>query len=240
MIAVSWLAAHTAQRERGAIRDEGWWLLGVTVLALFVGRAGYVLENLAYFRENPEHILGLRRAAGIHGLGALVGGLAAVGLWAAVSHRRLWPLLGRLTPPALWIVAGAWWACQDVACVWGKSMPASAGAWRWLTVEAPDLTHMYEPRIAIHTLGIVWALGMAVLGWALGPHGFLVMPSYLAGSVGLTLLRGNPTVMVAGVRLDTLLHASLSIAAAAFAWSCLRLLRPESRPHIGMRQKPGA
>jgi prolipoprotein diacylglyceryltransferase len=224
VMAVVWLYGRAARRHDLDTHTLGWWLLGLLACAILLGRAGYIVENWDYFVQNPEMALRLRRTPGLHGLGALLGGLLGAGAWATLARRRFWHLLARLTPAGLWIAAGAWWGCWDAGCAWGK-----VGAPGRLTVQAPDLYHTLAPRYPVQLLGMAWAGVTAGLGWALGDGAAWAMPVYLVAAAALTLLRGDPAVRVGGLRLDTLLHVVAALVLAGYGF-IVRRRTPELAP----------
>lgn len=207
-LAVAWLLWRN---RRLAMPAFSLGLLGVAVVALLLGRAGYILTHTAYFRQNPADMLNFRSSAGIHGFAALLGGLLGALLWSTIGNQPFWTLITLLSPAALWIAAGAWWACEDVGCVWGRSVTNATGAQRLLVVPSPDLYRSVEPRIAVPALGMGWATATALLAGSSEKRGVLALSLYLAGAAGLTLLRADPAPTFRSQRLDTLLHGGLAI-----------------------------
>ncbi|MGC9347524.1 MAG: prolipoprotein diacylglyceryl transferase family protein [Anaerolineae bacterium] len=218
--ALMWLKWEASRRE--AIREPhlGRWLLAIAIGALLLGRAGYVGIHADYFWQNPQDVLDVREIGGINGTSALLGGLIVVTVWASIGQRRFWSLLSLLAPAALWIGAGAWWACQKTGCAWGKTVSAVGNHPTWFAVEAPDLYQMVEPRYPVRIVGIGWAATMAGLAWALGKDGAWALALYMAGAAGLTLLRGDAVPMIGGVRSDTAAQGTLAVA--LICYGCLR------------------
>ena len=215
--AAIWLA-WAGPRRGWRAGHLGWGILWVTVVALLIGRAGFVAREAAYFRQNPSQVVRLRRAAGIQAEAAWIGGLAAVGMWLRWrrgSIQRLWPLLGLLTPGALLVAAGAWWACRGAGCASGIAAPADGGV-RWLIAHGPNLYHEVVPRYAVQTLGALLALAAAALGWWWGADGAAALAVYFAGTALLTLLRGDPMALVAGLRVDWLAQLTLALGIAVY------------------------
>ncbi|MGC9522669.1 MAG: prolipoprotein diacylglyceryl transferase family protein [Anaerolineae bacterium] len=211
LIAMAWLIWMSPGRRDIHERHLGWWLLLITLCALVFGRAGYIAENAGYFRQHPDRLLRLRQTAGLHGMTALLGGLLGTVLWARASGHSLWDRLTCLAPPALFIAAGAWWACQHVGCAAGRPLSNPANIPTWLAVEAPNLYHAVTPRYPVQSLGLVWGLLTAGLAWFLHRKGAAALPLYLAGATGLTLLKAQAVPTLLGIRTDTWSHAALGL-----------------------------
>lgn len=202
-------------------------LLWVAALGtLLGGRSLYVVQHAAYFAQQPGDSLQLWRVGGLSGPGAWIGGAVAVALWARYAGFSWFHAYGLLTPAALALSAGAWWGCFDVGCSWGREVAGTVPAWqRWLVVEAPDLYRTLTPRYAVQWLaagtGALLALAAAWRPKFWGP----VVGLYLALLALLTFLRGDPVLMVGGLRLDMLLYGGLAGSAVISACLFLRTSR---------------
>jgi len=209
-----WQRAPRVGLDRRTMR---FWVCGVVLAALIAGRVGYALGNTAYFTQHPALLLRLDRVGGLHGGGAMIGTLIAVGLWSIVSHQPVSILVSFLSPAVLFVAAGAWWGCMDAGCAWGREIiPVTDGA-RWFTAPLPDVYQTMTPRYAVQPMGAVWALTLALLAAALGKHGGLALALYWFGSAGLTWLRADPVPLLiaptaANLRLDTVLDLALAVS----------------------------
>jgi prolipoprotein diacylglyceryltransferase len=232
--ALIWLKWQATRREDIQRSHFGWWLLALSIGALLLGRVGYVWIHADYFQQHPRDVLDVREIGGVDGISALLGGLIVAATWAGVARQRLWPRLGLLTPAALWVGAAAWWACRDVGCAWGKIVSPLTGRPRWLIVEAPDLYQMFELRYPVRIWGLIWAVTMAGMAWALGKHGGWALTLYLIGGAGLTLLRGDSVPMIGSIRSDTAVQATLAvsllISGGLYNWRTVRIARSNSSP----------
>ncbi len=219
-VALAWLGWWSRRHAGHRLSTEslGWGIAGVTAVALFAGRAGFILLNLDYFRQHPGAVLRLKQVAGIDDIGAMIGALAALGVWAARQGQGLtfYSLLSQLAPAGLWTAAGMWWARQGIGEAWGR-VASSEGSWTWLATQSPDLYHTVALRYAVQTLGMGWAALMALLAWLWGPNGVLAIALYLAGAAALTLLRGDQVPLLWGIRVDTVLYAGLALALTAYS-----------------------
>jgi len=127
-----WMVVRSAP-ERQASR----WLNGALLclgFSLFGARLGYLLMNLAYYRQVPFEAFSLW-AGGLSAAGGLVGGLLGVGLAMRAGRVRLVEALDRwsgLLPP---LTASLWIGCYFSGCAygaqvnWGLPAPDEAGNW---------------------------------------------------------------------------------------------------------------
>ncbi len=209
-LALLWLWISTSRRHN----VDRWQMVRVTWLvalgALLMGRFGYVLEQRAYFSNRPGDIIALREVGGLHGAGAWIGGLLALGIDQQLTkpRRRMLPLL---MPAALLIAAGAWWGCVDAGCAWGQVAFNAPGWAQWLVVEAPDLYHTIKPRYAVQHIAALSALVMSGLAILRPQSGLLFGAGYMLSAAGLTVLRADPVPTISGYRLDSLTHLILAL-----------------------------
>ncbi|MFP4395160.1 MAG: prolipoprotein diacylglyceryl transferase family protein, partial [Anaerolineales bacterium] len=190
-IALFWLWASAPRRgiPRRAVLIGVW---AITLAALIGGRAGYLLENQAYFRQHPGAAFDLHRTGGMHGHGAWIGGLIALAIWCRVTARG-WHLGSDLfAAPALLVAASAWWACAQAKCAWGRALWQAPPLVRWLIVELPDPYHAIEPRFAVQYIGAAWAASLALAGLVMRKRERWLLPIYFAGAAALSLLRADP------------------------------------------------
>jgi phosphatidylglycerol:prolipoprotein diacylglycerol transferase len=183
--------------------------------ALLGGRAVYVWLNAAYFAENPAEAWQLWQG-GLNYHGALLGGLAALWLWARLTRRPFWPTAGLFAPGLALLVAFGWAACAVEGCAYGRA--AAPGL---LAGDLPDDRGVYALRYRTQIAGALGALLVfAAAWWAAGR----VRPAALFwGALGglalvhivVALGRGDPSPVVLEARLD--LGVELGLLAAAVA-----------------------
>ncbi len=211
-VALLWLWATATRREvpRRAILIGVW---AITLAALIGGRAGYILENQAHFRQHPGAIYDLHRAGGLHGHGAWIGGLIALVIWSRVTSQGWRAGSDLFAAPALLVAASAWGACAQAKCAWGRAMWQAPPLVRWLIVDLPDQYHTIEPRYAVQYIGAAWAAILALASLAMHRRERWLLPIYFAGAAALSLLRADPTPtwpMLQPWRSDTLLSLLLA------------------------------
>ncbi len=188
--------------------------------ALVGGRAVFVWLNAAYFAENPVEAwqLGL---GGLNYHGALVGGLAALWLWARLSRRPFWPYAGLMTPGLALLVAFGWAACAVEGCAYGRA--AAPGLWAG---DLPDDAGVYALRYRTQLAGAMGALLVFAGAWWAAAR---LRPATLFwGTLGglalvhavVALGRGDASPVVLGVRLVVWAElALLATSGVGLAWA---------------------
>ena len=215
------LTAALARRDAGGELD-GWLdgALAAAAGALLGGRAVFVWLNAAYFAENPVEAwqLGL---GGLNYHGALVGGLAALWLWARLSRRPFWPYAGLMTPGLALLVAFGWAACAVEGCAYGRA--AAPGLWAG---DLPDDAGVYALRYRTQLAGAMGALLVFAGAWWAAAR---LRPATLFwGTLGglalvhavVALGRGDASPVVLGVRLVVWAElALLATSGVGLAWA---------------------
>lgn len=197
--------------RRGFKRQEViLWLWIILAVAMICGRLGYMIGNLAYFRQNPKSVFEFGKVGGLHGSSTLMGGILIVWIWSHRTKRPFSDTLALLTPLTLGIAAGSWWGCLDIGCAWGQEVSTLQAANTWYITRSPDLYHVILPRYPVQILGMLCAIVMAILAITSGKKGSIGLGLYLLGSTALTLLRADPVPQIGALRIDTLLDATLA------------------------------
>ena len=194
----------------------GAWLDGALAAAggaLVGGRGVYVWLNAAYFAENPTEAAQVW-LGGLNYHGALLGGLAALWLWARLSGRPFLRHAALFAPGLALLVAFSWAACAAEGCAFGRAAPP--GLWAG---DLPDDTGVYALRYRTQIAGVLGALAVFAVVWRVEAR---LRPAALVWSTlgGLALVhivvalgRGDPSPVVLGARLDFLMELGLSAAA---------------------------
>lgn len=176
-------------------------LLGARLayVAAYWGYYGTRLVEAAQFWEG-----GLSWAGGA--AGALVG---LVGL-AAIGGRNFWGEADWLAIPAVIVGASAWFGCLLDACAYGQRTEAGPSL--------PDMLGVFAPRWPTQAMGGIISL-LAVgalfrLSQIRPPSGVLASAALsllAATSLSLAFLRGDPSPVLAGLRLDGLASGVLLV-----------------------------
>ncbi len=220
-LGVLWLWWAAPRRGFSRARAAG-LLWSVAAMALLAARLGYALGQPAYFRAHPADLWRLTAVGGVHGASAWLGGLLAAWIWARWADRAPTEVWNLLAPASLLVAAGAWWACLDRGCAWGRVALSSPPGWRWAVAELPDLYHVVMPRYAVQTLGAAGAL--LLLPLALGERrcAGLAVALYLVGAAALTHLRADPVPQLGPYRADLLLNVALALGLWGTYWRAWR------------------
>ena len=146
--------------------------------------------------------------------GALLGGLAALWLWARLTRRPFWRTAALSAPGLALLVAFGWAACAVEGCAYGRA--AAPGLWAG---DLPDDSGVYALRYRTQFAGALGALAVFAAAWWAAAR---VRPAALFwGTLGglalihavVALGRGDPSPVVLGARLDFWVELGLLAAA---------------------------
>lgn len=182
------------------------------LLAGWLGaRLGFWLVNWHYFGERPFELLLLWRG-GQTAYGALIGGLAGLGVWCWWQKRPFLAYANLLTPALLLIIVTGWAACWFEGCAYGAETllgPFSANL--------PDVFGVFAVRYQTQLLGIGLNLLLLALAYlqTRKPTNFPLFPLTLMLTnlihLALTFLRGDTAPVLLGWRLDSWLALLFAI-----------------------------
>ena len=220
------LGVTAALARRDGPRD---WLdsaLAAAAGGLLGGRVVFVWLNADYFAENSFEAWQLWRG-GLNYHGALLGGLAALWLWtllARPARRPFYRYAGLLAPGLALLVAFGWAACRFEGCAYG--LPAPPGI---LTADLPDNLGVFAVRYRTQLFGALGALAVFALALAASrrarpaPLFWGVMAGLSLARAAVALGRGDPSPLVAGLRLDLLIDLGLlAVCLMAFIYTSRR------------------
>lgn len=211
VLAATGLTARFA-RTKG-VRDWFDAQLVVAVTAVVVGRVGFVLGQWPYYEEHTHEILQFTQG-GLSYPAALLGGLAALWLWARFQRRPFYEDAALFAPGFALLVAFGWLACRFEGCAYGRETVMGP-----LASDLPDEFGVFALRYQSQFVGLTLTLMVsALLLWLARrfntPALFWVslalvsLAHLLAG-----LLRGDPALMVGPLRLDVLVDGLLFVGA---------------------------
>ena len=192
--------------------------LAALALGLVGARLGFILLHERYFLGNPLEAAWVWRG-GLSWVGAALGALAAVGLYAALRHVRLAPLADALVLPSLAVALAAWTGCLLENCVYGLPIPPGP-----LAPPAADLFGVVGPRWPTAAVGMIASgLLLCLFLWMDGRrfgHGQRAVGA-LAGlaavGLGLSFTRADPALILGALRVDGLGAALLLVLALTLA-----------------------
>ena len=222
-------------------RGPRWLDAGLSaIVGGFIGaRLLFIIVNGDFYFPHIDEVLQVWRG-GLAWPGAVAGAL--FGLWFYTARRReaLPPLVDALALPVGLLGLLGWGGCLAAGCAYGVEVaPGQLPA--FLTTTAPDLFGLSVPRFAAQTVGLAWSVlalallwaiargpgrrpALVLLGWRAGAQGALALSLVAAGLFGLSFARGEPTLFISGLRIETV-GSGLVLAGALLAW-LLTVLRP--------------
>jgi len=215
-------------------------LLGTGLGALLLGRAGYVAVHWDYYVEHQHLAEALRLwRGGLLWQAALLGAIAGAAVVCVVRRVSFLRMLDFLAPCGAVVALFAWLACFTAGCAWGvETYPGQGLLWS-LTMDLPDLYGVRRPRVAAQPIGAVWSaftLGTVLLFRNLPRKDGLLFGTWLLlqslGHLGLSFLRADPTLFLAGWRVDQLAHAVLALAGGLLLGIRSAALRRQRQPQL--------
>ncbi len=198
-------------RSSRRIDVPGWFdaLLLVLLAGLLGGRAGFVLSRWDYFQDQPSQLWQIWQG-GLSYYAALLAGIVALVLWAVMAKRSFYRYAALFAPAFVLITVFGWTACWLEGCAYGQETVLG-----WLSADLPDEYGVFAVRYQTQLTGIILSLAafLFILWYQKDRSQRTVFWMALA-IVSLThllagLLRGDPTLAVGYLRLDTLLNVLL-------------------------------
>jgi prolipoprotein diacylglyceryltransferase len=190
VLGLSWALLLASAEHRQAVFQLGLWaLLGAGI----AGRAAYVAIHWPYFQLHPTEIAQVW-LGGNFGAGALIGGICAYLIAAALMRENLGARAGDLLPLLTAVAASAWLGCWVNGCAYGPVTDA------WWGIPVRDVwgdvasRWPLQPVSALLTLLLFWEIDQ---GRARGRIRAPGLAASLEG-VGLSLLG----TLVASLRVD--------------------------------------
>ncbi len=218
--ALGWLYWAAPADRRARWLDVG---LAAVVGGLLGARAVYVAVNAAYYAAHPLEAFMLWQG-GLAWVGAAGGALLGAGWWARRRGEPLGPILDALAGPLAALSALGWGGCLAAGCGYGAEVAAGQLP-AWLVSTAPDLYGLSVPRWPTQLAGLLWG-GISLWlvwssrtrRWPAGALGLYALSLTALGAFALGFVRGEPTPLAAGFRLDVV-GAALVLVAATLGWA---------------------
>jgi phosphatidylglycerol:prolipoprotein diacylglycerol transferase len=209
------LTGHWRDLEAAAFLrlDAGLVALAAGVLG---ARLAYVGAHWDYFASQPAEAFSFS-GGGLSWVGGALGAIAAVAIFARLRHAPIWALADSLAFPAALLAAVSWGGCLLDGCAYGRPLPSGSAS-----LFASDFFDSRLARWPTQAVGLLSCCALLLGLLALEPRG--ARPGLLAAltiavlgllGMALSLTRGDPVPLLAGVRLDFLgatLVATLGIA----------------------------
>lgn len=219
-------------------RGARWLDAGLAaIVGGFIGaRLLFIIVNGDFYFPHIDEVLQVWRG-GLAWPGAVAGALFGAWFYTARRREALAPILDALAVPVALLGALGWGGCLAAGCAYGVEVaPGQLPA--LLTTTAPDLFGLSVPRFATQAVGLAWSVLALAAVWALargparrwgaGALGALALSLVAAGLFGLSFVRGEPTLYIGELRIETV-GSGLVLAGGLLAWVTLAL-RPTPPP----------
>ena len=200
---INWSSRH--------IHGPDWFdaLLVVLLVGLVGGRFGFVLWRWDYFQDQPSEAWQIW-LGGLSYHAALLAGILALMVWAAVRRRSFYRYAALFAPAFVLVTVFGWAACWLEGCAYGQETVLGL-----LSADLPDEFGVFTVRYQTQLAGILLTLvAFLFIVWYQKdrPHGYVFWLALAAVSLAQLLsglLREDQTLTVGRLRLDTLLNALL-------------------------------
>lgn len=214
LIALLWLAFEPAgSGKRSKLAAP---LIEAAALALAAGMIGarlaFVALHADYYRARPAETLWFWQG-GLAWAGGVAAALCAVWLFARARRLRFRNLADGLIIPAAVVHLATWIGCLLSGCAYGRAVTGGSAPFTGVGFLGSGL-----PRWPTQLIGALYALLVlaALIGFerpllsagVLGPFGFTLI---FAGMLGMSFTRADPSLLLAGLRLDTWSAALLTL-----------------------------
>jgi phosphatidylglycerol:prolipoprotein diacylglycerol transferase len=188
-------------------------IAGVVMLAtgLLAARLTFILLHSSYYFARPLEILYIWQG-GLSGIGGFVGALIGLGIYARVKDESFAAYADALAIPCAIIASSCWLGCWLEGCAYGIPIESqfplltgidmfNSGTLRWPTQAAGAI-------FSLLSIGVLITLKDRL------PPGILGMLSLCLIATGVfvvSLFRSDPSLLIAGFRLDTLAALGLAL-----------------------------
>ena len=181
-------------------------IAGVVMLAagLFAARLTFILLHNSYYFARPLEILTLWQG-GLSGIGGFAGALVGLGIYARVTDESLTDHADALAIPGAIIAASCWLGCWLDGCAYGIPIES-----QFPLLTGFDMFKSETLRWPTQAAGAIFSLlsiGVLITLKDRLPPGILGMLSLCliaTGGLMVSIFRSDPSLLIAGFRLDTL------------------------------------
>jgi len=215
------LPASTQALSASALLNAG--LVALTG-SLLGARTGFVLLHLDYYAGQSWEIAWFWQG-GLNAVGGMIGALLGLSLYSILTSTNSWRLGDEMAIPAAIIAFSCWTGCLVDGCAYGIQAPLGP-----LTTPLADMFGGFTSRWPTQAAGaLASVVTLAVLVWLKGRKlqpGILLCTSLgliSAGMLALSFTRADPSLTIAGMRLDTI--GSAALLALAIVAALLRVRR---------------
>lgn len=188
-------------------------IAGVVMLAagIFMARLTFILLHSSYYFSRPLEILTLWQG-GLSGIGGFVGALVGLGIYARVTGESLTTRADALAIPGAIIALSCWLGCWLDGCAYGIPLESQIPLLTGL-----DMFNSETLRWPTQAVGAIFSLlsvgALITLKDRLPPRilGMLSLSLIAIGLFVVSFFRSDPSLLIAGFRLDTLAALGLAL-----------------------------
>ena len=207
------IGIYLINRSSRHIHAPGWFdaLLVVLLASLLGGRFGFVLWRWGYFQDQPTEAWQFW-LGGLSYHTALLAGILALMGWAAVGRRSFYRYAALFSPAFVLVTVFGWAACWLEGCAYGQETVLGL-----LSADLPDDFGVFAVRYQTQLAGILLTLGAFLfIVWYQKerPYGYVFWLALAFVSLAqflTSLLRGDQSLAVGPLRLDSLFNALLVV-----------------------------
>ncbi len=188
-------------------------IAGVIMLAagLFAARLTFILLHSSYYFAGPLEILYLWQG-GLSGIGGFAGALLGLGIFSRVKGESFAAYADALAIPGAIIASSCWLGCWMDGCAYGiplvSQFPLLTG------IDMLDSEILRWPTQASGATFSLLSVGALITLKDRFPQGILGMASFTSIALGVLMVsffRSDPSLLIAGFRLDTLAALGLAL-----------------------------
>lgn len=211
---------HDSRLSVGAIVDAS---MAAMAGGLLIARATFVLLHLEYYSEKPLEAVWFWQG-GLSASGGAIGAWLGLSVYVLLARKPIWGLADALAIPGGIFGLAGWTTCLLEGCAYGRRMPSGL-----FISETTDMFGTVASRWPTQSAGVIFSLlTLVLLYWLAGRS---LQPGVLAGTAQaglglgafvLGLTRADPTMLIAGMRLDVAGGALMAAAGAIIAAIRLR------------------
>ena len=230
--------SSTRQRQAVTGIDAG---LVSALFGLLAARLGFVFSHWEYYSSHPEQIL-MFWEGGLSWIGAGIGVVIGLGIFAAIKHQSFWALLDCMAVPAAIIAFASWFGCLLEGCAYGKR--ADLGI---LTPPSSDIFGTIAHRWPVQGTGSLLCLGLFLLlrhaqrrSMPMGASGCISLASLSAIHLLLAFFRGDMVPTCCQLRLDALASGILFVLSCLFLVIRITQEKKKGDSHEKNNDRPGA
>lgn len=222
ILAATGVTGWLAQKEH----IEKWFdaVLVCLISGLIGGRFAFVWANWDYFQDHASSITKIWQG-GYSYFGALAAGILGLWLWSLVEKPSLRQAqytsfstyTDLLAPGFALLCAFGWLACWFEGSAYGAETTIG-----FFAADLPDEFGIFAVRYQTQMMGLVWSLlvfAFAMLTrtrWHTGQLFWLTLGLLSLGNLGISLMRGDPILMIEFFRLDLIANGTIVLISIVF------------------------